>query len=90
MKRARRREPAKSAVSKAQSYEEVGAFWDTRDLTGTAAQTRSVSFDVEIKRHRFLVAVDPGILRKVRQRAATRGLTSEILVTLWLKEKLAG
>jgi hypothetical protein len=72
------------------TYEEIGAYWDTHDLGDVAEQTRAAAFDVAIKRRRFLVAVDPASLREVRRRAATRGLTSESLVNLWLKEKLAG
>ncbi len=90
MKRRKRREPTKSTVSKARTYEEIGAFWGTQDLADTPGQTHPVTFEVDIKRRRFLVAVDPAILRQVRQCAATRGLTSESLVNLWLKEKLAG
>jgi len=45
---------------------------------------------VDSKKRRFLVAVDPGILRDIRNRAATCGLSPESLVNLWLKEKLAG
>lgn len=91
MKRSKGRGQAKmAAVSKAQTYEEIGAFWDAHDLADVGEQTRAASFEVAIKRRRFLVAVDPGILREVRQRAATRGLTPESLVNLWLKEKLAG
>ena len=48
------------------------------------------AFEVDVRRHRFLVAVDPGIRRAVRQRAAGRGISAESLVNLWLKEKLAG
>ena len=79
-----------STISRARSYEEIGAFWDTHDLADFADQTRPAAFDVEIKRRRFLVAVDPGILREVRKRAAIQGLAPESLVNLWLKEKLAG
>ena len=39
-----------------------------------------VDLDVDIKRRRFLVPVEPGILREVRKRAASRGITSESLV----------
>jgi predicted DNA binding CopG/RHH family protein len=69
---------------------QIAAFWDTHDLADFAEQTRPVAFEVDIKKRRFLVAVDPGILREVRNRAATRGLSPESLVNLWLKEKLAG
>jgi len=91
MKRSERRKPTKvSDISKGRSYEEIGAYWDAHDVADSAPRTHPVAFDVDLKRRRFLVAVDPGILRKVRQHAATRGLTPESLVNLWLKEKLAG
>lgn len=91
MKRSKGRGQAKvSAVSKARTYEDIGTYWDTHDLADAGEQTRAAAFDVAIKRRRFLVAVDPAILRELRRRAATRGLTPESLVNLWLKEKLAG
>ncbi len=90
MRKNKRREATTSTVSKRRTYEEIGAFWDAHDLADTGRSTRPASFDVDIKRSRFLVAVDPVILREVRQRAATRGLSPESLVNLWLKEKLAG
>jgi hypothetical protein len=78
MKRSKGRGQAKmSIVSKAQTYEEIGAFWDPHDLADVCEQTRAATCDVAIKRRRLLVAVDPAILREVRQRAATRGLTPE-------------
>ena len=80
----------KTSVSKAGSIQEIGEFWDTHDLADFAGRTRSTTFEVDIKKRRFLVVVDPGILREVRKRAVTRGLSSESLVNLWLKEKLAG
>jgi len=79
----------RSSVSRGKSYEEIGDFWDSHDLADFADKTRPADFEVDIKKRRFLVAVDPGILREVRRRAATRGLSPESLVNLWLKEKLA-
>jgi len=91
MKRDEKAKPVKrSTVSRGKSYEEIGEFWDTHDLADFAGRTRSTTFEVDIKKRRFLVVVDPGILREVRKRAVTRGLSSESLVNLWLKEKLAG
>ena len=91
MKRSEKRKQVnESAVSGGRSYEEIGDFWDTHDLADFAQQTRPAAFDVDIKKRRFLVAVDPGILREVRKRATTCGLSPESLVNLWLKEKLAG
>jgi hypothetical protein len=88
IRRSEKQKRARTAtISTGRSYEQVG---DTHDLADFAEGIREVTFDVDIKRRRYFVAVDPGILREVRKRAATRGITSESLVNLWLKEKLAG
>src|SRR5947209_2709003 len=39
----------KSSISKAQSYEEMGEFWDTHDLEEYADQIHEVSFEVAIE-----------------------------------------
>jgi hypothetical protein len=39
----------KSSISKAQSYEEMGEFWDTHDLTDYWDQTEPVEFTVNLQ-----------------------------------------
>ena len=38
----------KSSLSKAKSYQEIGAFWDTHDLSEYWDKTKEVKFRVEI------------------------------------------
>jgi tetratricopeptide (TPR) repeat protein len=42
----------KTSISGAQSYEEIGEFWDSHDLDDYWDQTHPAEFDVEIKRER--------------------------------------
>jgi len=39
----------KSSISKASSYEDIGAYWDTQDLSKVWHKTRKVKFDVQIE-----------------------------------------
>ncbi len=84
-KRSRRR--ARSSISRARGYEEIGDYWDSHDLVDVP--TEPISFSVAIKRRQFLVAVDPGMLKRLREEAARRGMRSETLINLWLGERLA-
>jgi hypothetical protein len=91
MKRAKaKRLPRRSSISKASTYEGLGEFWDVHDLADHVDRTRIASFAVEPRRKRFLVTLDPTLAAKLRQAAVSQGLTTESLLDLWLKERLAG
>ena len=40
----------KSSISKADSYEKIGEFWDNNDVTDYWDETVEVEFEVEIER----------------------------------------
>ena len=40
---------SKSSISKAQSYKEIGEFWDAHELTEFWDQTQPVEFEVNIQ-----------------------------------------
>ena len=42
-------EKNKSSISKAETYQEIGEFWDANDLTDFWEQTEPVEFKVEIE-----------------------------------------
>jgi hypothetical protein len=74
-----------SSVSKADSIEKMGEFWDTHDFTDfddTGAQ--DVHFDVSCA-----VPIEEGLLSLVEKQARLRGVNVETLVNLWLQQKLA-
>jgi len=78
-----------SSTSKARSYEEMGEYWDTHDLATSAEPRKAVGFSVDIRRRRYLVAIEPKLFAKVRRRAAKQGLSAEGLLNLWVQEKCA-
>lgn len=78
----------KSSVSKAQSYQEIGEFWDTHDLAEYWDRTHPVEFEVDIQSEVTYFPLDNALSGKVRSLAAKRGVSPETLVNLWVQEKL--
>jgi len=79
----------KSAISQANSYLEIGEFWDNHDVTDYWEQTKPVNFEVEIQSEGRYCAIEPTLVTKIRKIAWQKGISMETLVNLWLQEKLA-
>jgi len=78
----------RSSISKAQSYEEIGEFWDTHDLADYWDQTEPVEFEVDIQSEVIYYAVDSELSAKIRAIAKQRGISADTLLNLWVQEKL--
>jgi hypothetical protein len=78
----------KSSISKASSYEEIGAFWDAHDLTDYWDQTKPVEFEVELESEVTLFAIESGLSSRIRKLAIQRGVAPETLLNMWVQEKL--
>jgi hypothetical protein len=74
--------------SKARSYKEIGEFWDTHDLADYWEQTRPVEFELDIQSEVTYYPLEVTLADKVRAMAKQRGVSSETLLNLWVKEKL--
>lgn len=73
-----------SSVSKANSYEKMGEFWDSHDFTEFDDESSSdVKFEISCK-----VSVEPDLLSSIEKHAKLRKIDTETLVNLWLHEKL--
>jgi hypothetical protein len=71
------------------SYEEMAEFWDAHSLADYWEQTEPAEFEISPDaRRRYLVAVDPDLLRRVQRMAHTRGLSTESLVNLFIEQRL--
>jgi hypothetical protein len=75
-------------ISKAQSYSQIGEFWDTHDSADFWEQTEEVDFEVDIQSHRYYFALDGLMVSEAGQIAAKRGISTETLLNLWIQEKL--
>ena len=78
----------KSSISQAQSYQEIGEFWDTHDVTDYWEQTEPVEFEVEIRSEVKYCALEPELADKVEHIAWQKGISVETLINLWVNEKI--
>jgi hypothetical protein len=76
-----------TSVSKAQTPEEVGEFWDTHSLADYWDQTHEADFEVPARRRRR-VALMPELYARLEAEARARGIQPETLANLWLAERL--
>jgi len=79
---------SKSSISKAQSYKEIGEFWDTHDLAEYWEQTEPVEFELDVQSEVAYYPLDATLSSKVRSVAKQRGVSPETLLNLWVQEKL--
>jgi len=77
----------KSSVSNAQTYAEIGSFWDEHDATEFGEQT-DTTFKVDIKAQSKYYALDNQLSLQVKRIAEERGISEETLLNLWIQEKL--
>ncbi len=74
-----------SSVSRADSIEKMGEFWDQHNFTDfDDPAAPDIDFTV-----RCGVPLEADLLARVEKQAARRGVSAETLVNLWLQEKLA-
>ena len=78
---------SKSSVSNADTYQEIGTFWDEHDATEFGEQTNA-EFDVNIKSQRRYFPVDSRLSLKIKDVAKQRGISEETLLNLWIQEKV--
>ena len=78
----------RSSISGAQSYKEMGEFWDTHSLADYWEQTEPAEFEVDIQSEVAYYPLDLTLAAQVRSLAKQRGVSPETLLNLWVQEKL--
>jgi hypothetical protein len=74
----------KGSVSKANSPEKMGEFWDKHDFTEfDDPGAPDVDFKITVA-----IPIEPDLLSDLEELAQRRGIKVETLVNLWLKEKV--
>ncbi len=76
-----------TSISKAKTLEDIADFWDTHSLADHWDETHEVAFEVRMQR-KCSVTLTPEIYEKIESRAREQGVLPEILVNLWLAERL--
>lgn len=78
----------RTSISKARSYREIGEFWGTHDLSKYWNRLRPVKFEVEIESETTYYPLDSSLSTALRSIARKRGISPEILLNLWVQEKV--
>ncbi len=78
----------KSSTSQAQSYQEMGAYWDTHDVSEYITNSEPVEFEVDIQSEINYLALEQTLANQVGKIAWKRGVSTETLLNLWVQEKV--
>lgn len=79
----------KPTIPEMNSYDEIAEFWDRNSLADYWDETEPAEFEIDPNaRRRYLVAVDPDLLKRLRKIAQLRGLSTESLLNLFLEQRL--
>jgi len=78
----------RSSISKASSYEGIGAYWDTQDLSKVWRKTRKVKFDVQIESEVIYYPIKKNLSEKIQSIAKKQGVSSDTLINLWVQQKV--
>jgi hypothetical protein len=75
-------------VYAALGYKEIGEFWDIHDLADYWDKTKSVEFEIDVQSEVTYYAVEKELSGKIRAIAKQRGISEDMLLNLWIQEKL--
>jgi len=74
-----------SSISKTDTYEKIGEFWDSHDFTDfDNLEAPDVEFELTC-----VVPIEVELFTAIEKQARRRGIRVETLVNLWLQQKLA-
>ncbi len=71
------------------SLDELAEFFDGHDMGDFLEQIPEADFAVDLKRRKFLFALDSEVARKLSEIARSRKVSSEALANAWLTEKIS-
>jgi hypothetical protein len=79
--------PDKTSVSKAQTYEDIGAFWDDHDATEFGEQF-DMEFEIDVQNQIRYYPIDNNYTSRLKQLAKEEGISEIAFVNLWIQEKI--
>jgi len=70
------------------SISEAASFWESHDSADYEDIMEKAQFDVDIKRHTYLVPIAGSVLERLREKAKAQGVSTETFVNVLLQEQL--
>ncbi len=71
------------------SLEEFWAFWDTHSTADYEDLMEDVDMRIDIRSSKVYCAVEKDLIAQLRTQARQQGVSTETLINLWLREKVA-
>ena len=68
------------------SISEAASFWESHDSTDYEDIMEEVEFNVDIRRHIYLVPITGFVLDRLRKKAKSQGVSTETFVNVLLQE----
>jgi len=78
----------RSTLSHGKTYQEIGEFWDNRDLADFWEKTKEASFEVDIKSELTYYAIEKDMSDQLQEIALQKGISADVLIHIWMREKL--
>lgn len=79
----------KNKSRKSAAVRDLIEWFERDDLGDYLKQMPEVNFDVDIKRRRHLIRLDPELSAKVTSIAKAKNTSSESLINSWVREKIS-
>jgi len=80
----------RSTLSQGETYQEIGEFWDNRDLADFWEKTKEAPFEVDIKSEVTYYAIEKDMSDRLQEIAVQKGISADVLIHLWMREQLQG
>jgi hypothetical protein len=79
---------SKTEISHADSYEKIGAYWDSHDLTEINESGIEAKFDVDVQAEIAYYALEKNLAETIENIAVKHGISGDTLVNMWLQERI--
>ncbi len=79
---------SRSSISQGVSYKEIAEFWDSHDLPEYWDALEPAEFEVDIQGETTYYPLEASLSAMLRSVARGKGVSPEILLNLWVQEKL--
>lgn len=66
----------------------MGRYWDEHSLDDVWEKTADADFEFVAEPQITYFAIEKGLSEKIRQLAASKGVSADTLVNIWVQEKL--
>lgn len=81
---------SRTPISGAESYVQIGEYWDQQDLSAHWDQTKPAEFAVDLHGSSIYFPLERALAEQLRTAAETHGVSPETLLNLWVQERVAG